>query len=70
MNHNYPAELTTKIVWYKTKDPAYPYINDDNEDNIYKIRMNDYPDEPAYTLLKNDKPLCSFSVWPDYWERP
>lgn len=35
-----------------------------------QIRMNDFPDEPLYTLLIDDVEIIHFNEWPDKWLRP
>jgi len=36
----------------------------------WTIRLNDFPDEPAYTLLVEKKEIIHFDDWPDFWIRP
>lgn len=33
------------------------------------IRMNDFPDEPLYTLIANGVEIIHFNDWPDKWIR-
>jgi hypothetical protein len=36
-----------------------------------EIRINDFPDEPLYSLLKNGAIQFHFDDWPEFWgERP
>jgi hypothetical protein len=36
----------------------------------WAIRMNDFPDEPLYTLLIEGKAIIHFDDWPKFWKRP
>lgn len=64
-----PKELKMEISWTKTTNKGFPYVNEDNDDAILKIRVNDFPDEPLYTLIKANRPICSFDNWPPQWKR-
>jgi hypothetical protein len=35
----------------------------------WQIRINDFPDEPMYSLLKDDTLIGNFHDWPAGWER-
>jgi hypothetical protein len=63
-----PSDFYTELTWYKTGTAQYPFANTDDEDHDFKIRINDFPEEPLYTLIKDGKALCSFNDWPDYWK--
>ncbi len=34
------------------------------------IRMNDFPDEPLYTLVVDGRDVIHFNDWPSEWRRP
>jgi len=36
----------------------------------WTIRLNDFPDEPAYTLMIDIEEIIHFDDWPDFWDRP
>lgn len=54
------------ITWEETKDPEYPYSAKVNQD-IYLIRLNDFPDESLYTLMINNEEIEDLEDWPDRW---
>ncbi len=39
-------------------------------DVVWKIRMNDFPDEPLYTLIVDGAEKIHFNDWPDEWAKP
>jgi hypothetical protein len=34
------------------------------------VRLNDFPDEPQYTLLIDDTETLHFDDWPSFWGTP
>jgi hypothetical protein len=41
-----------------------------SEHSDWKIRINDFPDEPAYTLIIGTAEMLHFDVWPTFWISP
>lgn len=64
-----PVNVTQNLVWSKVKNNhqriIYTAINT-NGINLY-IRMNDFPDEPLYTLIEMDEDIIHFNDWPENW---
>jgi hypothetical protein len=58
----------TNIRWDKTEDPFFPYKALINE-ILLKLRLNDFPEEPMYTLIVNNEAFESFDDWPSTWFR-
>jgi hypothetical protein len=40
------------------------------ERSKWKIRLNDFPDEPLFTLLVDDVEIIHFNDWPKEWTKP
>ena len=40
------------------------------EGTVWRIRLNDFPDQPCFTLLKEDEAVIHFDDWPAFWTRP
>lgn len=56
------------IYWKKTQTPEYPY-EASWDGKIIKVRLNDFPAEPLYTLIIDGNPVESFDEWPLAWIR-
>ena len=39
------------------------------EKQIWTIRMNDFPDEPLYTLIADGLEIIHFNTWPSDWTK-
>ncbi len=58
-----------EIEWRKNEDAAdhqFLYKQVVN-DLVWKIRINDFPTEPLYTLFIGDKAILTFDDMPDTW---
>lgn len=36
----------------------------------WRIRLNNFPDDPAYTLVVGGRDVIHFNDWPPEWRRP
>ena len=61
--------FTTAIKWDRSGDSLCPYLAHLNG-KIYKIRLNDFPEEPMYSLLMDGEVVESFDSWPKVWHKP
>ena len=52
--------LETPISWAKTGDAEFPFQATDTNGEELVVRLNDFPEEPVYTLLRDSVPLESF----------
>lgn len=57
-----------KLDWEKTNDQFYPYKSSLQDKNL-TLRINDYPEEPMYTLITDGEIIESFDNWPVGWSR-
>lgn len=54
------------LKWDKTGKGEFPYIlNYDN--HVLQIRINDFPEEPLYSLIVDSEVICDFEKWPPNW---
>ncbi|MCP4460812.1 MAG: hypothetical protein GY816_22735 [Cytophagales bacterium] len=68
MNANGAKYFVKEILWRKTDDCEFPYVADGQHEQM-KIRVNDFPEEPLYSLVINDVVLCDFDQWPLHWHK-
>ena len=68
MNSDISTVFKQNLVWVKTVDVDFPYETKVNE-VLWQIRLNDFPEEPLYTLFIQGKPLFDFDDWPHNWQR-
>ena len=57
-----------RISWKETEDVDFPY-EADVEGAHWKLRLNDFPDEPMFTLFIDDAEFGHFDDWPPSWKR-
>jgi len=57
------------IVWEHSGDGEFPY-RATVEGQTLTIRVNDFPDEPLYTLFVGDIEFEDLEDWPPLWVRP
>lgn len=57
------------VRWRKTGDVHFPY-SAEVEGQTWRVRLNDFPAEPIYTLLIDGREVETLEEWPVVWERP
>jgi len=65
---DYP-ELTQHVAWSSSKDLSFFYTANVGGEK-WDIRLGDFPDEPFYTLIRDQYPNFQFNDWPSFWEKP
>lgn len=68
MNADISNVFKQNLVWVKTEDVDFPYETK-VKDVLWQIRLNDFPEEPLYTLCIQGNPLFDFDDWPHNWQR-
>ena len=69
-NWNEFPELKQNINWLQAPENNAHIMHVTNvSGNEWKIRVNDFPDEPCYTLIINNKEIMHFDDWPSFWDR-
>ena len=54
--------------WDEAHEVYYVYETDVQR-MLWRISLNDFPDEPLYSLFVEGNRMY-FDEWPDHWERP
>lgn len=65
----FPNWKEKPVVWEHTGDGEFPY-RAQVEGQSFIIRINDFPDEPLYTLIIDDEEFENIEDWPAPWVRP
>jgi hypothetical protein len=60
--------LARTLSWSATGDLDHPWATKVNRE-IWRARLNDFPDDFMYTLLIDDHDAGSFHDWPETWRR-
>jgi len=70
-NWNEFPELKNQINWQHAKENKSKVLYvATSEGNEWGVRMNNFPDEPCFTLLINKKEVLHFDDWPLFWLKP
>jgi hypothetical protein len=62
------ARLEQVVAWRQTGDSYIPW-DSEVDGHRWQVRLNDFPDEPMYTLLMDDAEVGDFNEWPQAWDR-
>ncbi len=66
---SYPDPLTMPVRFKRGDDAEFPYrATVDSEE--WTVRLNEFPDEPLYTLLIEGEEFTDFDDWPPTWTKP
>ncbi len=57
------------LLWQRTGDGEWPYCVELDR-HVLRIRVNDFPAEPLYTLFVDDERVTDLEDWPDAWIKP
>ena len=60
--------LAQIVVWRQTGDLNTPWETD-VDGHRWQARLNDFPEEPMYSLLIDEVLAGDFQEWPQYWDR-
>lgn len=59
--------LSEKIRWYRTSDVRFPFEANHKGEEL-RLRLNDFPAEPLYTLFVNGEELTDIEDFPENWK--
>lgn len=60
--------ITKRVSWTRTGDIQYPWCAMVS-DRSWRIKINDFPDEPLFTLVIEEKAIGDLEDWPKAWKR-
>lgn len=61
-----PGLSDRNVPWQETQDSRFPY-RATVESQDWRLRMNDFPDEPLYTLIIEGREIIHFTKPPSGW---
>ena len=67
-------ELSVKNVqalsleWSETGDPDFPYVSFAGNATLW-LRINDFPEEPLFSLFVDGRHVADLEDWPPNWRR-
>jgi hypothetical protein len=61
--------LARRVAWTPAGGGEIPY-HAEIDGARWRIRINDFPAEPLYTLLIGESEIGHFDEWPKAWDRP
>jgi hypothetical protein len=65
---NTSTPRSQSLFWVRTKSAEFPFeLRSDGQ--LWRIRINDFPDEPMYTLFIEHEEIESFDDWPISWKK-
>ena len=60
--------LARRVEWTRARDSHMPWSTE-MDGQRWQVRLNDFPDEPMYSLLVDGAEQGSFHDWPETWKR-
>ncbi len=61
-------EFCIPIVWERYSgnnvDMIFEFVGSGLD---LKVRLNDFPEEPLYSLICNEREIIHFNDWPEFW---
>ncbi len=63
------AEIATiPVTWSRAENTDFPYQARIGA-SLWRLRLNDFPLEPLFTLFIDDKEIAHLDDWPTHWTR-
>ena len=57
------------VRWRRTEDGEWPFYAE-VDGHALRVRVNDFPAEPLYSLFVDDEHLEDLDDWPPVWVKP
>jgi hypothetical protein len=66
-----PGYRRAGIVWRaRESNPEHVVYESEQDSECWAIRLNDFPDEPCFTLIVDGREIIHFNDWPAEWGNP
>lgn len=56
------------LAWQASDDAEFPYQTELDAHRL-QVRVNDFPEEPLYSLMIDGVHAADFDKWPGHWTR-
>ena len=67
---DFPEYAGISLKWVKCASVVSGVVFESMfRDRIFKVRLNDFPEEPLYTLIVDGEEIINFNEWPSEWGR-
>lgn len=63
-------DLCQPIAWRTASGEGYIIFEASFGNVGWRVRLNDFPDEPCHTLLIDGNEIIHFDDWPPFWKQP
>jgi len=60
--------LSRRIDWKRSDDAIFPY-HAEIDGKLARLRVNDFPAEPLYTIFVDEREVGDIDDWPANWSR-
>lgn len=65
-----PEYYGRRLTWEKLQGAVDRFVFQTRVGSqLWKIRLNDFPDDPLYTLVVEGQEVINFNEWPREWQK-
>ncbi|CAM4308939.1 hypothetical protein BIW53_03345 [Pseudoalteromonas byunsanensis] len=57
-----------RLAWFPTKNAEYP-LQAELKGVTYTVRINDFPEEPMYSIICENEVIGDLDDWPSNWDK-
>lgn len=67
--NDFPGLAEKNLNWIASRAGEKHILFVLESNSTWKIRLNDFPEEPMYTLIVEEEEMLNFTDWPDSWKK-